>query len=69
MYDVVQLPDANMQEVGLNVPPIPPSDHDTDPVTVFAEFVVSVTCTEYDTVPPEESVVEVGVTAVLVTSV
>ncbi len=44
MYDVVQLPDDNVQEVGLNIPE-PPSPHVTVPFGVFAGVELSMTVT------------------------
>lgn len=42
VYDVVQVPDASVQEGVPKTPPVFPSLHVTDPVGVFCEFVVSV---------------------------
>ena len=50
----------------LNVPPAPPSLHDTVPVAVVGELDVSVTCTENVAGLPAVAVPELGVTAVLV---
>ena len=43
MYDVVQAPDDNIQEGGVNVPPEFPSIQVIVPVGVFVALVVSAT--------------------------
>ena len=68
VYVVVQV-DGNVHDDGLKVPPALLSLHDTVPVGVVGELEVSVTCTENDKVPLEGSVVELGVTVVLVGSI
>lgn len=45
VYDVVQLPDANIHDDGLNVPPAPLSLHDTAPVGTVDGLEVSLTVT------------------------
>jgi hypothetical protein len=45
VYDVVQLPDANAHDGGLNVPPALLSFHDIVPVGVVGELEVSLTVT------------------------
>lgn len=41
--DVEQVPDASVQEAGLNVPPALPLVHDTVPFGVVGKLVVSAT--------------------------
>ena len=43
VYDAVQVPDANVQDDELNVPPTFPSPQVIVPVGIFCEFTVSVT--------------------------
>lgn len=66
---MVQSPEDNVHEVGLNVPPLFPSLHDTVPVDVFVEFVISATCAVNVIEPPEDIVEGLGVTVRVVESI
>ena len=56
VYDVVQVPDASVQEAGLNVPPALPLVHDIVPFGVIGKLVVSATCTTNETELPVDTV-------------
>jgi hypothetical protein len=60
VYDVVQLPDDNVQEEGLNVPPPLLSFHDIVPTGVLGELDVSVTVAVNVTDDPEFITDELG---------
>lgn len=60
VYDVVQLPDDNVQEEGLNVPPPLLSFHDIVPVGVLGKFDVSVTVAVNVMDDPEFTIDELG---------
>ena len=62
VYETVHTPDDNVQEAGVNVPPAPPSLHDTEPVGVMAEIEVSATVALNVTGPPEDAVAGFGAT-------
>ena len=53
MYDVVHVPDSNVQEDVPNTPPTLPSLQVTSPVGVFCEFDVSATVTVNVSVSPD----------------
>ncbi len=66
MYVDVQLPDDNVQEDGLNVPPALPSPKDMVPEGVVGEIELSETDIESVACPPVFTVVEFDTTAVVV---
>ncbi len=66
VYEMAQLPDDNVHDAGLNVPPAPLSLHMTEPDVMVGEFDVSLTCAENVTVLPADSIAEVGVTMMVV---
>jgi hypothetical protein len=63
-YELVQLPDDKVQDVGLNVPPELLSVNETDPDGICVEFNVSITFTASVNGVLEFKVAELGVIVV-----
>ena len=64
VYELVQFPDDNVQDVGLNVPPELLSVSETTPDGIFVEFNVSATATVNVNGVLEFKVAELGVIVV-----